>query len=177
MEIKTRRLILREVNKEDVADFVLVGNSKEINYFVWYVPYPLTVKGAEKMIKRMAEQAKSRRRRHYELAITLKKEKELRGMINLYDMNYKCKKCKIGYWIGKDYRKKGYTEEACKAILKFAFKNLKMHKISGKTLVNNKASNKLLKKLGFKKIATAKEDQLVYNQFIDCYLWEKFSEK
>ena len=173
MEIKTKRLLLRDVKKEDVKDFVLAGNSWEINYFVWYVPYPLTVKEAEKMIRRMIEQTKSKRRRHYELAITLKTEKKVMGMINLYDMDYKCRKCKIGYWIGKDYRRKGYCEEACRAIIKFAFKELKMHKISGKTLIDNKASNNLLKKLGFKKICRIKEDQFVDNKFIDCYLWEK----
>src|SRR4030042_1797196 len=173
MDIKTKRLILRDVKKEDTADFVLAGNSREINYFVWYIPYPLTMQKAKKMIKRMGEQAKSRRRRHYELAITLKKEERVIGMINLYDMDYKGRKCKIGYWISEAQRRKGYEEEAGRAIIDFAFKKLKMHKISGKTLMDNQASNKLLKKLGFKKIAISREDQFIDNKFMDCYLWER----
>ncbi len=175
MEIKTKRLILRDLEMKDVKDFVKAGNSKEINYFVWYVPYPLTVKKAEKMIKRMIEQSKSKRRRHYELAITINGEKKVIGMINLYDTDYKCKKCKIGYWIGEKNRRKGYSEEACRAVINFAFKKLKMHKISAKALIDNFASNKLLRKLGFRKIATAKEDQFIDNKYMDCYLWEKFN--
>ena len=53
MDIKTKRLILRDVKKEDTADFVLAGNSREINYFVWYIPYPLTMQKAKKMIKKI----------------------------------------------------------------------------------------------------------------------------
>jgi len=175
MEIKTKRLILRDIKKEDIKDFVLAGNSKAINYFTAYIPHPLTVEKAEKMIKRMIEQSKSKRRRHCELAITLKGEKKVVGMVNLYDIDYNSRKCKIGYWIGKEYRRKGYTEEACKAIIQSAFKKLKMHKISATTLTDNYSSNKLLKKLGFKRLATSKHDRFIDGKFFDCFLWEKFN--
>jgi [ribosomal protein S5]-alanine N-acetyltransferase len=174
MEIKTKRLILRDIEKADLPDFVAAGNSKEINYFTAYIPYPLTEKSAEKMIKRMSEQARSERRRHCELAITLKDKKKVIGMINLYDIDYNSRKCKIGYWIGQNYRRRGYTEEACRAIINYAFKKMKMNKISATTLTDNVYSNKLLKKLGFKKLATARQDRLIGKKFFDCFLWEKF---
>ena len=173
MEIKTKRLILRDVRKEDAKDFVKAANSKEINYFTAYIPHPLTLEKAEKMIKRMIEQGKSKRRRHCELAITLKEEKKVIGMVNLYDIDYNSWKCKLGYWIGEDYRRCGYTEEACRAIIRFAFKKLKMHKIAATTLIDNYSSNKLLKKLGFKKLAISKHDRCICGKFCDCYLWEK----
>jgi [ribosomal protein S5]-alanine N-acetyltransferase len=174
MEIKTKRLILRDVEKKDINDFVSAGNSKEINYFTAYIPYPLTPEKAEKMIKRMIEQGKSERRRHSELAITLKGEKKVIGMINLYDIDYNSRKCKIGYWIGHAWRRRGYTEEACIAIISYAFKKLEMNKISATTLTDNIFSNNLLKKLGFKKLATCKQDRLIGYKFYDCFLWEKF---
>lgn len=55
----------------------------------------------------------------------------------------------IGYVIGKDYRKKGYATEACRAILDYAYHELQMKKINAFTLANNVAGIALLNRLGF----------------------------
>ncbi len=176
MELKTKRLILRELKIEDLEDFSKVGNDKEISYFSNYIPYPLTGDKAKKVAEKIIEGARKKKRDHYELAILLKKGKKLIGMVNIYSLNYKDKKAKIGYWIGKHYRRKGYAFEASKSMIEFAFSNLNLNKITGNTLAENKASNNLLKKLGFKKMGIAKKDRFVDGKFMDCNIWEKISE-
>jgi [ribosomal protein S5]-alanine N-acetyltransferase len=172
MELKTKRLLLRELKSEDLEEFIEIGNEKAINYFTWYIPYPLTRKKARKAIEKIIEGASKKKRDHYELAITLKKGKKVIGMANIYSLNYKDKRAKIGYWIGKQYRRKGYAIEASKAMIDFAFGELQFNKLTGKTLAENKASNSLLKRLGFRKMGIAKQDQCVDGILKDCYIWE-----
>lgn len=174
MEIKTKRLLIREIKEKDIDDFCMLA-TKEISYHTRYIVYPLMRKEAEKIIKRMIEQSKAKKRRHYELVISLKGR--LIGMINIYDMDYKNNKCKLGFWVGEQYRRRGYTFEACIAIMDHFYNKLKMHKISATSLQENTASNELLKKLGFSILGIAKQDQLEEGKYLDSIFWEKISKK
>ena len=54
----------------------------------------------------------------------------------------------LGYWIGKPYWNKCYASEAAKAILRFGFKELNLHRIHAHHLSRNPASGKVLQKIG-----------------------------
>ncbi len=64
----------------------------------------------------------------------------------------------IGYMIGKNYQRKGYAYEACKAVLNYAKKELFIDKINAFILPDNKPSASLLLKLGFKYVGESKAD-------------------
>ena len=55
----------------------------------------------------------------------------------------------IGYNFNSKYHKKGYAIESCRAIINFAFNNLKALKLMTGTAEKNGPSNNLLKQLGF----------------------------
>ncbi|WP_347374414.1 GNAT family N-acetyltransferase [Aequorivita sp. Q41] len=54
----------------------------------------------------------------------------------------------VGFAFLSEFGNKGYAFEASNAVMKFAFEELKLKKILGFTLPENKSSIKLLKKLG-----------------------------
>lgn len=54
----------------------------------------------------------------------------------------------IGWVISKDYRNKGFTTEAGKALLEYAFDVLSADKVIAHCDVRNKASEKVMQKLG-----------------------------
>jgi RimJ/RimL family protein N-acetyltransferase len=56
----------------------------------------------------------------------------------------------LGFATLKEYRNRGYTSEASKAMMHFAHKNLELEQLAAITNINNYASRKLLLKLGFK---------------------------
>lgn len=53
------------------------------------------------------------------------------------------------YWLGEKYWKNGYGTEAAKKIIDFGFNKLKLRRIDVEAFTKNKASNALIKKLGF----------------------------
>ena len=55
----------------------------------------------------------------------------------------------VGYNIMKTHWNHGYTTEAMRAILRFAFENLEIKKVSGGHAKENLASAKVIEKLGF----------------------------
>lgn len=56
----------------------------------------------------------------------------------------------IGYGIHPEYEGKGYTTEAVKAMIQWAFKNENVMRIEAETVADNIASQRILEKNGFK---------------------------
>ena len=55
----------------------------------------------------------------------------------------------LGYWIGAPHARRGYTTEAVRLALEFAFDHLNLHRVEASCLPANQASRGLLEKLGF----------------------------
>ncbi len=172
--IETKRLIIRELDKNDSEAFSKNGSDPEINYFNWYLPYPLPIEKAKKIIEKRRVETNTHRWL-YELAIVLKETKEFIGILSLYDVSKPDKKAKIGYWIGKNYRKRGYAKEAISEIISYAFKELNLNKISAKTMIDNKASIALLENQGFRKVGVLMKDKIIDNKEHDVIEWEKLN--
>ncbi|MEK6908555.1 MAG: GNAT family N-acetyltransferase [Nanoarchaeota archaeon] len=171
MEIETKRLILKQVSEGDSLEIAKIGNDREISYFTYYWPYPLTESKVNKILREIEKEWKEKKT-VIMFKIQLKDNGNIIGVIDIFDINKTDKNAKVGYWLGKDYRGNGYALEALKEAIDFSFNKLKLEKLFADTLTNNISSNKLLKKAGFRKIGTMEKDKLIEGNFIDRYLWE-----
>ncbi|MEI6985214.1 MAG: GNAT family protein [Rhodospirillaceae bacterium] len=77
----------------------------------------------------------------------------------------------IGYWVGEPFTRRGFTTEAVRLALDYAFGELKLHRVDASCLPDNQASSNLLQKLGFSyegrargylRINTIWQDHLLY---------------
>lgn len=57
--------------------------------------------------------------------------------------------CYLGYGLDEDRQGLGYMTEAVRAVVKFAFGDLNLHRIMANYMPENERSGKLLKRLGF----------------------------
>ena len=64
--------------------------------------------------------------------------------------------CHIGYKLGEKEMNKGYMSESLEAVIKFAFENLKLHRLEANIMPRNSASMKLVKKIDFREEGLAK---------------------
>ena len=171
MELKTKRLILRQISVKDSSEIAKIGNDKEISYFTYYWPYPLTISKTRKIISEIEKEWKEKKT-VVMFKIQLKETKKTIGVLDIYDIDRRDKHAKTGYWLGRNYWGKGYALEAVKGVIKFAFNNLNLNKIFADTLTDNLSSNKLLEKAGFRKIGVMRKDKLVKGKLRDRFLWE-----
>lgn len=185
--IETERLILRKLTLDDMDELIENGNDKELSFLTYYLPYPLGEEGAKKII--LEENTNNDL---FRFAIELKSEKKLIGLVDLYNLKkithtethssptplfgsrvVPCeKKIKIGYWIGKNYRKVGYGIEAVKRIMEYAINELGVKKICAKVLIINDDSKKLLEKLGYKQTKVTENDKFLDGKKIDTVSYE-----
>ncbi len=172
MKLITKRLVLRDVTLKDAESIAENANDKLNWYYTESMPYPYLLKDAKKFIKSCMKKQKGKSRKDYNFGISLKPGKEIIGMISLFRINRMHKTAGIGYWIGKNYRKLGLMSEAERAVLNFAFNKLKLNKIKGEAITENKGSNGLFKKFGFRKIGILREELIKKGNKKDAYSWE-----
>lgn len=87
----------------------------------------------------------------YQLGIFLKSEQELIGDIGVHFLNENIKTVEIGYTIAPARQRNGYAFEAAHRFLDFLFTNMNTNTVIGITDSRNKASIRLLVRLGFQR--------------------------
>lgn len=75
--------------------------------------------------------------------------KSLLGSIGLHGTNSRNNAGEIGYWIRTSQAGQGIASESAALILKFGFKELKLHKVVLRSFADNHASIRVAEKLGF----------------------------
>ncbi|WP_017931289.1 GNAT family N-acetyltransferase [Robiginitomaculum antarcticum] len=72
------------------------------------------------------------------------------GAVNLTNVQRKVKQsCALGYWIAQRHSRQGYARAAVRAVSRFAFETLALHRIEAAVGLDNTASRHLLDAAGF----------------------------
>lgn len=101
-----------------------------------------------------------------------KKGGQIIGDCGFHSWNFIHNKAELFYNIYvESFKQKGLISEALSAVIEFGFLELNLHRIQGMVADSNKASVRLLKKNGFTKEGTIREDYIVdgKNEDSDCY--------
>jgi len=183
MKLETKRLILRELTKKDTMDICNNVNNLQVTRYLLVVPHPYKKSDAEKWINYCIEKSKEKPRENYELGIELKDEKRIIGAIALTKIDRFQGTAEIGYWLGEKYWRQGIMSEAARELIDFTFKKLKLRRLEAPIFKENKASQGLVKSLGFRyegtkrKAAKAKSTGKIHDETLYGLLKEDYKKK
>ena len=150
IKLITPRLIIRDFKYGDEKSIRDNVDNIKVSRYLAVVPHPYSKKDARWFVNHCKEKQKENPRISYELGIELKEDSKIIGCIGLTSINKYDGTVTFGYWLGKKYWKQGIMTEASERILRFAFNQLKLRRINVSVYIGNKASNALIKKLGFR---------------------------
>ncbi len=88
------------------------------------------------------------------------------GQIAFFLVDSKNHFAEIEYCIGSDFQCRGYATEATKAIIKYGFEQIHLHKIQICTKTINKPSKRVIEKCGFTYEGTLRDFFFMDNQYI-----------
>lgn len=89
------------------------------------------------------------------------------GSVGFNKIDFVNEKGEIGYWIGAEYQGKGIMTECVKAMIKYGFEELKLHRIQIRCAAINEKSKSIPERLGFKLEGTIREDHKINGEFSD----------
>ena len=77
----------------------------------------------------------------------------------------------VGYWIGQEFVRQGYTSEALAAVLGHAFEGLGLNRVEAACMPRNLASIGVLQRAGFRREGLARRYLCINGQFEDHLLF------
>ncbi|MGH2353036.1 MAG: GNAT family N-acetyltransferase [Chloroflexota bacterium] len=89
------------------------------------------------------------------------------GLVSLWDRTIPHEAAEISIWIGQGYRGAGYGTEALRVALRYAFGDLKLHKIYLRVLEYNTRAIRTYEKCGFRVEGILREEMKVNGRWHD----------
>ncbi|WP_432663643.1 GNAT family protein [Wukongibacter baidiensis] len=144
--IKTERLTLRKLEKNDVEKmFKIFSNEKIMQY---YGRFPMTeITEAEELMSKFSQTFESNEAIRW--GIELKDRNIFIGTCGFHNWKKSHSRTEIGYELAEEHWGYGYMKEAVGAIVKYGFEQMDLNRIEAVVYPENIASEELLKRLGF----------------------------
>ncbi len=152
-QLSTERLLMTPVTHKDAADVFDLFTDKKVlkNYGI---PPHKNLEESKKLIRLLTNN------NHFSWGIRQKnKPEKLIGLCSLHDWNKAEKTIDIGCTLSSRHWGQGIMQEAFKKLIEYAFQNLQVHQIIGKTTVENGRAIRLVENLGFTQRDTYSERQ------------------
>lgn len=93
------------------------------------------------------------------------------GLIGYKEIDNTNHKVELGYWLDKNHMNKGIAVKATDAVVKHAFLNMKMNRVTIKVAVGNQRSAVIPKKLGFTFEGLEKAGEYFNDHYLDLEVY------
>ena|SRR5579884_4138254 len=167
--LETERLILRPLELSDIPQLVPLIGAREVAATTLRIPHPYTEQHAREFIGPL-QTAPAQHAPIAGQAITRKQDRQLIGGIGL-QVDEAHQRAELGYWIGVPFWGNGYATEAGRAMVRYGFADLQLHRIFASHFEGNTASARVLKKIGMRHEGCQRGHILKWGQFLDLQLY------
>ncbi len=148
--IQTERLNLAPISASHVDGLAPHMRNPEITqYLAWDIHPDKTF--TENVVSNLVDGMNAQTGIHW----TLIHNQEVCGLISYIDirlrhLSWTLNRAELAYWLAPSFQGQGLMTEACKAVLKFGFDACNFNKVVVAHATENRASEKIIKRLGFR---------------------------
>ena len=166
--LQTERLTLRVHALSDIPALMPLIGAREVAATTLRIPHPYTEADAQDFIADTQEDFSSGS--GLRLGIVLRESDTLCGGVGLR-IEPDHRRSELGYWIGVPYWGNGYATEAARAVVKYGFGTLRLHRIFASHFANNPASARVLRKIGMRHEGSLRAHVLKWGEFLDLEMY------
>lgn len=145
--IETERLLLRRFEYADDDTMLRYWIADERIQSMYAEPVYTTKEEVKELLNKYISSYKNED--YYRWAIILKESGECIGQIAYFLVDSKNHFAEIEYCIGAEFQRRGYATEATKAVIRFGFEKMHLHKVQICTKEINIPSKRVIEKCGF----------------------------
>ena len=145
--IETQRLLLRKFDYTDADDMLKYWVSDPAIQSMYCEPVYATQAEVKNLLGKYIDSYQNGD--SYRWAVILKDTGECIGQIAYFLVDCNNHFAEIEYCIGSKFQRNGYATEATRAVIKYGFEAINLHKVQICHNSINKASEKVIKKCGF----------------------------
>ncbi|MFD8498680.1 GNAT family N-acetyltransferase [Amycolatopsis sp. NPDC059657] len=164
--ISTERLILRPFHADDLDALNAFQSRSDVARYLYWGPRS-RAESAAALAKRIHSSTLQKEGQFLAIAVELASTGELIGDLNLEYISAEHRQGEIGYVFHPDHHGKGLAAEAVTELLRLGFEELGLHRIVGSCDGRNIASANLLERIGMRKEAHLRENEVVKGVWTD----------
>jgi [ribosomal protein S5]-alanine N-acetyltransferase len=167
LPVSTARLNLRDFLESDVAAVHAYSSDPRVTRYLFFGPRDAD-RSAE-YLQELLESQRDRPRLRFELAVEEKASGRVIGAcdLSLVEGNV----VDLGYMLGTPDWGKGYATEISRALIQAAFAELRAERVISTVDINNRASIRVLEKVGMRWEAVYRKFRRAKNRWWDCHLY------
>jgi ribosomal-protein-alanine N-acetyltransferase len=173
-ELRTERLLLRSIEREDASAIARLAAAREVAATTLSIPHPYTENDAAAFLAKASDDFAAGRAVHFAISIT--PGRELAGTVGLY-IKEPHRHAELGYWLGVPFWGRGYATEAARAVVAFGFQSLRLRRIFAHYFAGNTGSQRVLEKIGMRHEGRFRQHIRKWDQFIDIENYGLLSEE
>jgi RimJ/RimL family protein N-acetyltransferase len=144
MFARTERLALRPAWSEDAPALARIAGDEAVARNLARLPFPYALADAEAFIASQAEKA-------CPAQLIFRRTHGAPQLIGVAGLDRESgPEAELGYWLARPYWGLGYATEAARAIVDMARHGLRLRRIEAGHFLDNPASGRVLRKLGFR---------------------------
>lgn len=98
-------------------------------------------------------------------------EGEMAGQIEYNYLDWQNRKTEIGFWLGESFQGRGLITKSCRALIDYAFDELKLNRVEMRCGVENIKSRKIAEKLGFQQEGIIRQSEWLHERFVDFVIY------
>lgn len=147
MNLTTNRLCLEEINWNDLELVHALHSIPELDEYNT-LGIPKDLKETKKVIQPVIDDQQKKPRSQFCWKIGLKTTGQGIGLAGMFPSNNRFRLGEIYYKIHPDFWGNGYATEVAKALVRFGFDELKLHKVEAGVATENVRSVRILEKIG-----------------------------
>jgi ribosomal-protein-serine acetyltransferase len=160
-------ILLKEIGLEDVeAIFHTIDTERE--YMAEWLPFvELTqdISFTRKFVENYIDSDEK------DLTCVIYYKQQFVGLVGLKDTDYDNLKVEIGYWLSESFQHNGIITRSCRALIDYAFKELKMNRAQLKAATGNIKSQAVAERLGFTREGIERDGELHSRGFVDLVVF------
>lgn len=164
--ITTERLILRPFTSADLDSLNSFQSRADVARYLYWGPRS-RAESAAALAKRVHSSTLREEGQLLAIAVELASTGQLIGDLNLDYLSSEHRKAEIGFVFHPDFHGQGLAAEAATELLRLGFEELGLHRIVGRCDNRNTASASLMERLGMRKEARLRENEIVKGVWTD----------
>lgn len=164
--LKCKHLLFRKPTIDDVEDLVVLKNNIQASRLLGGNTPNYTIESLKKWVE-----FHNNSEDEVLLVIYDEEAHKLIGHVGLYKIDKYAKKTEYGILLADDNsRGKGYGTMCTKVMVDYAFDVLNLHKVYAEIIIENKASEAMFKKCGFKIDGVLRDDNFKNGRYHDVII-------
>ena len=165
LHINQKEIDLTLLNTLDADElFILTDQSR--NYLRQWLPWLDQIKSVEDT-RRFIDFSLKSYADNKSINVAIRYNEKMVGIAGFNELDWKSDIAKIGYWLADVHQGKGIMTAVAKALIDYAFYELKLNKVEIRVAEQNHKSRQIPKRLGFVEEGRIRQAEKLYDLYVD----------